>query len=164
MGLMIRAATEEDAAAIAAIYAPYVEASTVTFELEAPDAATMARRMAEIQTRGLPYLVADEDGVVAAYAYAGPYRPRAAYRFTVEDSIYVREQYARRGLGRQLLIALIEQCRAAGCHRMVAGMGGENEASIALHAALGFVRVGVLREVGYKFDQWVDVTLMQRGL
>jgi phosphinothricin acetyltransferase len=150
--------------AIVAIYAPYVLSSAATFELEPPDAAEMERRMNSVLEGGLPYLVAEVGGVVAGYAYASSFRPRAGYRFTVEDSVYLRADYAGKGIGRQLLGALIERCKAAGCRQMVAVIGGENPASVVMHRTLGFAHVGVLREVGFKFGEWQDVTLMQLGL
>ena len=154
----------EDIPAVAAIYASYVRASAATFELEPPDADEVGRRMRTVMEGGLPYLVAEVDGVAAGYAYASPFRAREAYRFTVEDSVYVRAEYAGRGVGRELLKELMKRCRDAGCHQMIAVIGGVNPASVAMHKAMGFAYVGVLREVGFKFDAWQDVTLMQRGL
>jgi L-amino acid N-acyltransferase YncA len=164
MSFLIRTAEAEDVPAIVAIYAPYVLSSAATFELEPPDAAEMERRMNSVLEGGLPYLVAEVGGVVAGYAYASSFRPRAGYRFTVEDSVYLRADYAGKGIGRQLLGALIERCKAAGCRQMVAVIGGENPASVVMHRTLGFAHVGVLREVGFKFGEWQDVTLMQLGL
>ena len=160
----IRAATTADAPAIASIYAHYVLTSAATLELEPPDGAEMANRVADVMVRRLPYLIAEVEGAVAGFAYASAFRPRPGYRFTVEDSVYLRPEFAGRGLGRQLLGELIAASKAAGCHQMVGVIGGENSASIAMHRALGFVDVGVLRSVGFKFDSWVDVTLMQREL
>jgi len=164
MSLLIRAAGAEDAPAIAVIYASYVLSSTATFELEPPDANEIAQRICSVVKSGLPYLVAEMDGVVAGYGYASPFRPREAYRFTVEDSVYVQAEYAGRGMGRTLLRELMERCRIAGCRQMIAVIGGVNPASVAMHRAMGFADVGVLREVGFKFDTWQDVTLMQRRL
>jgi L-amino acid N-acyltransferase YncA len=164
MALLIRTAGVADGSAIAAIYASYVLTSAATFEMEAPDAGEMDRRMRSVIEGGLPYLVAEVDGVVAGYAYASPFRARVGYRFTVEDSVYVRDEYAGRGVGRALLKELMERCRVAGCHQMIAVIGGVNPASVAMHVAMGFAPVGVLREVGFKFDAWQDVTLMQREL
>lgn len=161
---VIRPATAADSAVIADIYAHYVLASTATLELEPPDAVEIARRMADVASRGLPYLVAEVDGVVAGYGYASAFRPRPGYRFTVEDSVYLRPEFAGRGLGRLLLGELIRASKAAGCHQMIGVIGGKNAASIAMHRAMGFVDVGVLRGVGFKFGNWVDVTLMQREL
>lgn len=160
----IRPALAADSPAIAAIYAHYVLTSTATLELESPDDAEMMRRMADVVARGLPYLIAEVEGVVAGYAYASAFRPRPGYRFTVEDSVYLSPEFAGRGLGRRLLSELIVASKAAGCHQMVGVIGGENTASIAMHRSQGFVDVGVLRGVGFKFGALVDVTLMQREL
>ena len=164
MSISIRVASSGDAAAIAAIYAPFVLTSTVTFELEPPDAAEIVLRIAAVEERGLPYLVAELDGVVVGYAYATPFRPRPGYRFTVEDSVYLHEDYAGRGIGRMLLQELIARCRAAGCRQMLAVLGGENHASMALHGGAGFVPVGVLKDVGFKLAAFHDVTMMQLAL
>jgi L-amino acid N-acyltransferase YncA len=160
----IRAATNEDAAAVAGIYGHFVLTSTATFELEPPDAAEIVRRMDGVRGLGLPYLVAEHAGRVVGYAYATQYRPRAAYRFTAEDSVYVHASWTGRGIGGRLLTALIAACREAGSRQMVAGMGGDNPASVALHKAHGFEHIGVLRNVGFKFETWLDVTLMQLTL
>jgi len=160
----IRPATSADSHAIAAIYAQYVLNNAATLELEPPDASEIERRMADVLARGLPYLVAEVDGLVAGYAYAGAFRPRPGYRYTVEDSVYLQPEFAGRGLGRSLLGELIVAAKASGCHQMVAMIGGENPASVAMHRSQGFAEVGVLREVGRKFGEWVDVTLMQREL
>jgi L-amino acid N-acyltransferase YncA len=165
MSFLIRDACPNDARAIAAIYAPFVLTSTATLELEAPDAAEIELRIGSVRAAGLPYLIAEaEGGIVAGYAYATAFRPRAGYRFTVEDSVYLDAKFAGRGLGRRLLAELIVRCKGAGCHQMVAVIGGENPASVAMHASRGFVDVGVLREVGFKFEKWQDVRLMQREL
>jgi phosphinothricin acetyltransferase len=164
-GVSLRAATAEDAPAMAAIYAPHVLKGTATFEIEPPDSVEMQRRWREVVALKLPYLVAVSDGSVIAYAYAGPYRPRPAYRYTVEDSIYVRADACGRGIGRALLAALIGDAGRAGARQMVAVIGdADNTASISLHAALGFHRVGLLESVGNKFSRWLDVVLMQRAL
>jgi phosphinothricin acetyltransferase len=161
----IRAARDTDIPEIAEIYGHYVRVALATFETEPPDAAEMARRRQKVLACGLPYLVAELDGHVAGYAYAAQYRPRPAYRFTVENSVYVHPDHARKGLGRLLLTELIAACEAAGCREMVAVIGDSgNAASIGLHAALGFRHVGVLRSVGFKFGRWVDTVLMQRSL
>lgn len=162
---VVRPARDSDVPEIAAIYAHYVRTALATFETDPPDAVEIARRRQEVLARGLPYLVAEMEGCVAGYAYASPYRPRPAYRFTVENSVYVNPAHARKGLGRMLLEELIAGCEAAGCRQMVAVIGGtDNAASIALHEALGFRHVGVLRRVGFKFGRWVDTVLMQRPL
>jgi L-amino acid N-acyltransferase YncA len=161
----LRPATAADAAALAALYAPHVASGTATFELEPPDASEMERRWREVAGRGLPYLVAVYDSEVLGYAYAAPYRPRAAYRFTLEDSIYLRDDARGKGIGRALLTALIDACERFGARQMIAVIGDSgNAASIGVHAALGFRHVGVLGSVGNKFSRWLDVVLMQRAL
>lgn len=160
----LRDATPEDAGAIAAIYRPYVLTSAATMELEPPDAAEMARRMADVRGRGLPYLVAEMSGEVIGYGYASAFRPRAGYRYTVEDSIYLHADAAGRGVGRRLLQAVIAASREAGCRQMVAVIGGDNQASVKMHHAMGFAQVGVLRGAGWKFDRPQDITLMQLEL
>jgi phosphinothricin acetyltransferase len=163
--LPIRQARDGDFPEIAAIYGHYVRTTLATFETEPPDAAEMARRRQLVVAHGLPYLVAATDGRVVGYAYAAPYRPRPAYRFTVENSVYVDPGHLRKGLGRTLLTELIAICQAAGCREMVAVIGDTgNAASIGLHETLGFRHVGVLRSVGFKFERWVDTVLMQRSL
>ncbi len=161
----VRDAADADMDAVRAIYAHHVGNGLGSFEETAPDAAEMSRRRAAVLSRGLPYLVAGLDGRVAGFAFASPYRARAAYRHTVEDSIYVAPDAVRRGVARALLRALITQCEALSYRQMVAVIGGtDNLASIALHARLGFREVGVLRAVGFKFGHWVDSVLMQRAL
>ena len=160
----IRAAVAADAAAVAEIYSHFVHNTTFTFEFDAPGAAEMLLRMEDVQRQGFPYLVAEAEGRVVGFASAKQFRPRPAYRFTVEDTIYVDPAWSGRGIGRELLTALIDGCRNAGAKRMVALMVGENPASIGFHAAHGFVQAGVLREVGFKFERWLDLTLMQRTL
>jgi phosphinothricin acetyltransferase len=120
--------------------------------------------MATVQQRDLPYLVATRDGIVVGYSYATPFRPRPAYRFTVENSVYVRQNCSGQGIGQALMHELIERCRMAGCKQMLAIIGGENPTSIALHRRLGFSHAGMLTNVGFKFDQFHDVTLMQLAL
>ena len=150
--------------AVAGIYRHFVTTSTATFELEPPDAAEMERRLRLVEARGLPYFVAELEGYIVGYCYASQFRPREGYRFTVEDSIYVRADCIGYGVGKRLLMRLIEACQTLGCHRMVACICGENPASVALHCSLGFVPVGTLPETGFKFGQWVDMAMMQRGL
>jgi L-amino acid N-acyltransferase YncA len=164
-GLSIRPATDCDLAAITAIYRHHVLHGVASFEDEPPDWAEMARRRHAILDRGLPYLVAEETGRVLGYCYASPYRTRSAYRFTIEDSIYVDAIETGRGIGRALLSDLIARCAAQGYRQMVAVIGGSNQwPSIRLHARLGFARIGVLPAVGFKFGGWVDIVLMQRPL
>ncbi len=162
---IIRPSKDDDVAAIADIYAHHVLHGTASFEIEPPDREEIARRRWEVIRKGLPYDVAEWDGVVVGYAYAAPYRPRLAYRFTVEDSVYVHPGYARRGIGRALLGSVIAQCEQLGYGQMIAVIGGsDNLASISLHEAFGFSHAGTLRSVGFKFDRWLDTVLMQRAL
>jgi len=162
--ITLRDAVPEDAAAIASIYSTFVMASAATMELMAPDAEEIARRMAEVREKGLPYLVAIMEGEVVGFGYASPFRPREGYRFTVEDSIYVHPERLGRGIGRMLLEAVIEASRKAGCKHVIAVVGGDNRASMAMHHAAGFALVGVLQGAGWKFDKPQDITLMQRVL
>lgn len=161
----VRASEERDLAAIAAIYAHHVLHGLATFEIEAPDAAEMGRRRAHVLALGLPYLVAEQDGRVAGYAYAAPHRERPAYRYTLEDSIYVDHEMLGLGAGSVLLEALIAACARGGYRQLVAVIGDSaNAASIGLHAACGFNHAGLLPAVGFKFGRWVDSVLMQREL
>ena len=161
----IRPATPADAAAIQAIYAHHVLHGTATFEEVPPDAAEIARRLAEIAGRGLPYLLAETGGRVLGYAYAGPYRARSAYRFTLEDSIYLAPDAIGRGLGRRLLRRLIADCTTVSARQLVAVIGDSaNAGSIALHERLGFAHAGTLRSVGFKFGRWLDTVQMQLPL
>jgi L-amino acid N-acyltransferase YncA len=163
--LTIRPATPADIAAITRIYAHAVRHGTASFELEPPDEAEMARRQRTLAESGYPYLAAEIDGTVAGYAYAGPYRARPAYRFSVENSIYVAPQMHRRGVGRALLDRLIAECEQRGYRLMIAVIGDSAQApSIELHRAAGFRLVGAFEGVGYKFDRWLDTVLMQRAL
>jgi phosphinothricin acetyltransferase len=161
----IRGARADDVPVIQAIYAHHVLHGLATFEEVPPDAAEMARRRNEIVDRGLPYIVAEEGGRFLGYAYAAPYRARSAYRFALEDSIYLDPRALGRGVGRLLLNRLIELGAAAGARQMLAVIGDSgNAASIAVHARAGFRHVGTLRSVGFKFGRWVDTVLMQRPL
>lgn len=161
----LRDTTEEDLPDIRDIYAHHVLHSLATFEEEVPSLDEMARRFADTKTEGLPYLVADTAEGVAGFAYARLYHPRPGYRFSVENSIYIRPGLERRGLGRRLLTALIEGCAALGYRQMIAVVGvGKDQASIGLHRALGFREVGTLRSVGCKFGRWVDTVTLQRPL
>lgn len=163
--MLIRPSADTDTAAITRIYAYYVENTTATFEIRAPDREEIASRRQAILSRRLPFLVAVLEGVVVGYAYATPYRPRAAYRFTVEDSIYLDPGFTGRGIGRPLLEAVIGECERQGYRQMVAVIGGsDNHASIGLHTTLGFTHAGLLANAGYKFERWVDSVLMQRQL
>jgi L-amino acid N-acyltransferase YncA len=165
-GLVVRDSLDDDLPAIEAIYAHHVMHGFASFEEIPPPLAELRRRREEILAKRLPHLVAvDESGAVLGYAYAGPYRTRSAYRFTVEDSVYVRPGLAGRGIGRSLLAELVERCAAAGCRQMVAVIGDSgNAASIGLHAALGFREIGILRSIGFKLGRWVDSVTMQRAL
>jgi L-amino acid N-acyltransferase YncA len=161
----IRAATFTDVPAITAIYRPAVLHGTASFEIDPPDEAEMLARMEKIVDGGHPYLVAEVGGRVAGYAYAGPYRPRLAYRHTVEDSIYVAPDFQGAGVGRILLGALIGEASRLGFRQMIAGIGdSRNAPSMRLHEALGFSLVGIARSVGYKHGRWLDHVLMQRAL
>lgn len=163
--LTIRPSLDGDLPEITAIYAWNVAHGTGTFELDAPDAAETARRRAEVLARGLPWLVAEQDRRVVGYAYANHFRPRPAYRFCVEDSIYLDPAAQGQGIGRLLLTELIARCQARGARQMLAVIGdSSNAASIGVHRALGFTPVGLLRDSGWKFDRWLDVVLMQRAL
>lgn len=162
----LRDATPDDISAIRAIYAPAVETGTASFELTPPDAAEMAARMHAILQAGYPYRVAvDTDAAVVGYAYAGAYRPRPAYRWTVEDTVYVHPDHHGRGIGRQLLTDLIERCTERGFRRMIAVIGGDAaEPSVRLHQAMGFAVCGTIPKLGFKHGRWLDSVLMQRGL
>lgn len=166
LAAQFREATPADAVVVAALYRPFVEATTANFEETAPDAAEMARRMAAVAAAGLPWLIAEAGGAVVGYAYAAPYRPRPAYRFAVEDSIYLAPAAQGAGLGRRLLAALIARSAAAGARRMIAVIGDPptQARSIALHRALGFEEAGRLVGVGWKAGGWRDTLLMQRAL
>jgi L-amino acid N-acyltransferase YncA len=161
----VRDATPADAPALAAIYGDACLHGFGTFEETAPDAAEMARRLAEVRGHGLPYLVAELDGAVVGMCYAKPFRPRSAYRFTVEDSVYVSPAAKGAGVGRAMLGRLIERCEALGLRQMTAVIGDSgNSGSIALHRSLGFEDAGAFRAVGYKLGRWVDIVFMQRAL
>jgi phosphinothricin acetyltransferase len=151
--------------AVQAIYSHYVLHDLCSFEEEVPTVEQMQSRRAEVLARGLPYLVAIKNGTVAGYAYASPYRSRSAYRNTVEDSVYILQGMQGHGIGTRLLQAVIQRCTESGFRQMVAVVGNSaNAGSQRLHEALGFETVGVLRNVGFKFGQWVDTVLMQRAL
>jgi L-amino acid N-acyltransferase YncA len=161
----IRNATPGDFPAIQSIYAHHVLHGLASFEEAPPAAAELLRRYEEIVSRGLPYYVAHEGADVLGYGYCSLYRTRSAYRFSLEDSVYVRQGLHRKGIGRRLLAALIERCEALGYRQIIAVIGDSaNAGSIELHAAMGFLRAGTLRSTGYKFGRWVDSVLMQRPL
>ena len=161
----IRGVRADDIAAITRIYAEAVAHGTASFELEPPDDAEMARRCRALIEGGFPYIVAELNGAVAGYAYAGPYRARPAYRWTVEDSIFIAPQFHRRGIGARLLTRLIAEAERCGFRQMIAVIGDSAQVpSIAVHAAAGFATIGTLRSVGFKHGKWLDTVLMQRAL
>jgi phosphinothricin acetyltransferase len=161
----IRPATPADIPAVTRIYAHAVKHGTASFELEPPDEAEIGRRLHSLLDGGFPYVVAESGGEVVGYAYAGPYRTRPAYRFTVEDSIYIDPSAQRRGIGRLLLDRLIADSERRGFRQMIAVIGDSAQtASIELHRAAGFGYVGNIQNVGFKFDRWLDSVLMQRAL
>jgi phosphinothricin acetyltransferase len=163
--LLLRDSTDADVAVVQAIYAHHVLTGTGTFEESAPDVAEMARRRQSILAEGQPFLVAADKGDVLGFAYASRFRPRSAYRYTVEDSIYLDPRAIGRGLGRRLLAQLMDRCERLGYRQMVAVIGDStNERSITLHARLGFRRSGTLETAGFKFGRWLDVVFMQRPL
>ena len=161
----IRAAAQGDLPAIQSIYAHHVLHGLATFEEVPPDVEEMRRRHADVTARGLPYLVAVERGAVLGYGYCAPYRARSAYRFALEDSIYIKDGHLGKGIGTQLLDELLRICEGLGYRQVIAVIGDSaNAGSIGLHARLGFLRVGTLRSSGFKFGRWVDSVLMQRPL
>ncbi len=163
--LLVRPSVDDDVRAITAIYADAVTRGTGTFELEPPTPDEMALRRAAVQGRGWPWLVAERQGQVLGYAYANDFRPRRAYRFCLEDSIYVDPQAQGQGVGRALLAELLARCEARGARQMLAVIGDSaNAGSIALHRLAGFRDCGRLEAAGWKFDRWLDVVLMQRAL
>ena len=163
--LLIRPSAAADLSAITAIYAWNVLHGTGTFELDAPDLSEMTRRRDDVLGKGLPWLVAERAGAVLGYAYANHFRPRPAYRFCLEDSVYLTSDAVGRGLGRLLLAELLARCEAAGARQMLAVIGdAANAGSIGVHRTLGFEPVGTMRAAGWKFDRWLDVVLMQKRL
>jgi phosphinothricin acetyltransferase len=163
--LAVRDAVAADFPAIAALYAHHVQTGLASFEEVPPSAEEMLRRFAGIQARGLPWLVAEFGGTLAGYCYASPYHARSAYRFTVQDSVYVAEECIGRGVGTALLQKVIGTCTAQGYRQMIAVVGDSgNEASLRLHARLGFRTIGQTLRVGVKFGRWVDIVHLQRAL
>lgn len=160
----IRTAIGTDAAAVAAIYAEHVRIGTATFDTVAPDMAAMAAKISEYGARGWPFLIAEKDGEILGYAYAAQFRDRAAYAFACEDSIYIAADARGQGVGKALLRQLIADAEAAGFRQMLAVIGGGEPASVAVHAALGFVHIGTMTSVGRKFGRWLDVVFMQLPL
>ena len=163
--ITVRPATDADIPAITAIYQPAVLDGTASFELSPPDQAEMHRRFHALTDAGFPYLVAEADDTILGYAYAGAYRPRPAYRFSVENSIYVAPEAHRRGVGRILLAALIEVCTRRGYRQMIAVIGDSAQSgSIGLHRSMVFCFSGTIHSVGYKHDRWLDSVIMQLPL
>jgi L-amino acid N-acyltransferase YncA len=160
-----RNADLSDFNAIAAIYANHVETGLASFEEVPPSVDEMRRRFANVKARGLPWLVAEWEGAIAGYCYVSPYKARSAYRFTVEDSIYVDARLVGKGIGTRLLGEVIQTCTGLGYQQMVAIIGDSaNEGSIRLHTQVGFRTIGQILRVGVKFGRWVDTVLMQRPL
>jgi len=163
--VQVRASREADLASVTAIYAHYVLTGLASFEIEAPGEAEMRRRRADVLALGLPYFVAERGGEVVGFAYAAPFRTRPAYRYTVEDSVYVHGDHLGHAVGATLLAVLIAACERAGCRQMIAVIGDSaNQASIKLHERCGFALAGLLPSTGFKFGRWVDSVLMQRAL
>ena len=163
--MIVRPATEADAEALAAIYGDAVLHGFGTFEEAPPSAADMDGRRRAVQDRGLPYLVAEQGGRVLGFAYAAPFRPRAAYRYTLEDSVYVAPDAKGQGVGRAVLSAVIAACEALGVRQLMAVIGDSgNLGSIALHESLGFRQTGVSKSVGFKHGRWIDIVHLQRPL
>lgn len=161
----IRDATADDMAQVQQIYAHHVLSSTTTFEEVPPTVQEMQQRLADIQKQGLPWLVAEHEGRILGYCYATLYRPRPAYRYTIEDSIYLADGESGKGIGKELLAALLERCEQGPWRQIIAVIAGtQNQSSIALHRKLGFAHVGTQPDTGYKFGQWIDVVFMQRAL
>jgi phosphinothricin acetyltransferase len=161
----IRACTVADLDGVQAIYAHHVLSGFGTFEEEPPSVGEMRQRFEALTAHDFPFLVAVIDGRIAGYAYAGPFRPRAAYRHTCESSVYVAADAQRRGVGRELMLRVIGDCQRLGKRQLLAVIGDSaNAASIGLHSALGFESVGIFKNIGFKFSRWVDVVLMQRAL
>ncbi|WP_315723595.1 MULTISPECIES: GNAT family N-acetyltransferase [unclassified Bradyrhizobium] len=161
----IRPTQEADLPAITAIYGQAVREGTATFELDAPDLAEMTRRFRTLSDGGFPYFAALLDGQIVGYAYAGPYRPRPAYRFTVENSVYLAPASQRRGIGMRLMRTLIAACEERGFRQMIAVIGDSaNAGSVGLHTACGFEMIGTHPSVGLKFGRWLDTVMMQRAL
>ncbi|MFE5337744.1 GNAT family N-acetyltransferase [Isoptericola sp. NPDC056573] len=163
---VVRAAVVGDLPAVAAILEPYVTGTAVTFDEQAPDVAAWRQRLVDLDARGLPFLVAEVDGAVVGYAYAAPWRPKAAYRYTVEDTIYLAPAAQGRGVGSLLMTALLEACTRAGVRQVVAVVADDPAAagSLPLHRRFGFEVAGVLRDVGVKHGRSVSTTLLQRTL
>ena len=162
---MIRPSRDEDIAAITAIYAHHVLNGTGTFEVDPPSVADMTSRRADVLAKGLPFIVAEEAGQVIGYAYCTWFKPRPAYRFSAEDSIYLAPGVHGKGIGRALLAELAAQAERVGIRKLIAVIGdSSNAGSVGVHRSLGFEHVGILKSCGWKFDQWLDVVLMEKAL
>lgn len=161
---MIRDATPDDAAAIAALYNPYVRDTVITFEYDEVSVEDMGARIARVVEQGFPWIVSEEEGGIAGFAYAAPYRPRAAYLHSVETTIYLDQDSRGRGLGRELYTTLLGRLDGTHVHSAISLVALPNDASMALHRSLGFREVGVLRESGWKFERWIDVAYLQRPI
>lgn len=163
--LLIRPARDEDVAAVTTIYTHHVLHGTGTFEMDPPSESDMASRRADVLARGLPWLVAEDQGQITGFAYCNWFKPRPAYRFSAEDSIYLAPHAKGQGLGRMLLAELSLQAERAGVRKLIAVIGDSaNTGSIGVHRTAGFVHVGVLASCGWKFDRWLDVVLMEKTL
>ena len=162
--VLVRDSVDADVAAIQAIYAHHVLHGTASFELTPPTLDEMRQRRADVVAKDLPYLVAEQNGVVVGYAYVTPYRPRPAYRFTVEDSVYVKEDLAGWGIGSLLLAEIINVCTAKGYRQLMAVVGDSSPASVSLHERHGFTLAGTFKSVGFKFGAWRDTAMLQRTL
>lgn len=162
---LIRPSRDEDIAAITAIYGHHVLTGTGTFEIDPPSQADMAARRADVLAKGLPYLVAEQDQQVVGFAYCNWFRPRAAFRFSAEDSIYMAPEAQGQGLGRALLAELCARAERAGIRKMIAVIGDSaNAGSVGLHSGLGFTHTGVVTSCGWKFERWLDMVLMEKVL
>ena len=165
MGLLIRPSSDEDVSTFAAIYAASVVRETASWEVEPPDTAEFTRRRTAVLDQGFPYFTAELDGKVVGYSYASAFRARIGYRFVVEDSVYVLDEMKGRGIGKKLLMTLIDECAQRGYRQMIAVIGDSaNAGSIRLHAACGFEQVAVFKDIGFKFGRWLDSVQMQRAL
>ena len=165
MPLLIRPSRDEDVPTLAAIYAHSVATESASWEYEAPTVEEFTQRRADVMAKGFPYFVAEWDGKIAGYCYASSFRARIGYRFVVEDSVYVLDEMKGRGIGRKLLMTLIEECARRGYRQMVAVIGDSaNAGSIRLHTACGFEHVALFKGIGYKFERWLDSVQMQRAL
>ena len=165
MPLLLRPSCDEDIPALAAIYAASVATETASWEYEAPSVEEFTRRRADNLAKGFPYLTAELDGVIVGYSYASSFRARVGYRFVVEDSVYVAPDMKGHGIGKKLLMALIDECARLGYRQMVAVIGDSaNAGSIKLHEACGFTQAALFKSIGYKFGRWLDSVQMQRAL